>query len=133
MIRLSTSRPKRSVPSGCSQSPRSIHTGGISLREMFPSVGLCGDRYGARIAVTTSARRIAPGNQGTCRLPAGMTDLWIEIAIQKVHAQVAGQVEGAQHQHSGLHDRIIAGGYLVEDQPALDRPGEHGLGDDGAA
>src|SRR4029450_10680409 len=132
MIRLSTSRPKRSVPSGWSQSPPSVHTGGISLREMSPSVGLCGDRYGARIAVTTSAARITTGNQGSWRLPARMADLRMSGAVEEVHAQVASQVEGAQHQDAGLHDRIVAGGDRLEDQSPQPRPGEHGLSDDGS-
>src|SRR5712692_4900906 len=98
MIRLRTSRPKRSVPSGCSQSPRSIHTGGISFAVMSPAVGLCGARYAANTAVKTSAARIAPGNQGKFRLRTSMADLRIQVAIQHVHEKISDEIEGAQHQ-----------------------------------
>src|SRR6266545_2252691 len=133
MIRLSTSRPKRSVPSGCSQLPCSVQTGGINFRVMSPSVGLCGDRYGANTAVTTSVARITPENQGSCRLPAGMADLRVEIAVEQVHAQVAGEIEGAQHEHAGLHDGVVTRGDGLEDEPSQARPREHGLGDHRAA
>src|SRR2546426_12486797 len=107
MMRLNTSRPKRSVPSGCSQPPRSVHTGGISLRVMSPSVGLCGASTGARTAVSTSASNTAPENHGR-RLKRSPPDPWIEIRVEHVHTEVAGAVERAQHQHAGLHDRIVA-------------------------
>src|SRR6266446_1532175 len=133
MIRLSTSRPKRSVPSGCSRSPRSIHTGGMDFCVMSPSVGLWGARYGANTAVKTSAARTMPGNHGSESLGTGTPDPRVEIAVQHVHEEVARQVERAQHEHAGLHDRIVARGDRLEDQPSEARPGEHGLGDDGAA
>src|SRR5512132_436196 len=104
MIRLSTSRPKRSVPSGCSAEPRSIHIGGISFAVMSPSVGLCGARYAAKRAVKTSAARIADGNHGTSRLRPGMADPWIQPAVEHVDQEIAGEIERAQHQHAGLHD-----------------------------
>src|SRR5712691_13280664 len=125
MIRLRTSRPKRSVPNGWSQSPRSIHTGGISFAVMSPAVGLCGARYAANTAVMTSAARIAPGNQGRSRLRASMADPWIQVAVQHVHEKVRGEVKGAQHQHPGLHDRIVTRRDRLEDQPPQARPGEH--------
>src|SRR4029453_13344251 len=133
MTRLSTSRPKRSVPSGCSQSPRSVHTGGMSLRVMSPSVGLCGARYGAAIAARTRAVRISPGTQGNCRLATRMTDPRVQVAVEEIYAQVAGQVEGAQHQNAGLHDGVVARGDGLEDQSPQPRPREHGLGDHGPA
>src|SRR5439155_11804943 len=133
MTRLSTSRPKRSVPSGCRPSPRSIQTGGISFWVMSPSVGLCGAKYGANTAVSTSADRITPGNQGSSRLGAGMADPRVEIAVQDVHEEVADEVERAQHQDAGLHDRIVARGDRLQDQPPEPRPREHGLGDHRAA
>src|SRR5216117_1327081 len=102
MIRLSTSRPKRSVPSGCSGSPRSIQTGGISFVVMSPSVGLCGARNGANTAVMISAARIAPGNHGSSRLRASMPDPRIEVTVEHVHEEIAGEVEGAQDEHAGL-------------------------------
>src|SRR5712691_7670115 len=108
MIRLRTSRPKRSVPSGCSRSPSSIHTGGISFWVMSPAVGLWGARYAAKTAVRTSRARIAPENQGRLRLRASMSDLRIQVAVQHVHEEVAGEIEGAQHQHAGLDDGIVA-------------------------
>src|SRR5215831_4949846 len=117
ITRLSTSRPKRSVPSRCSASPPFIQIGGIDFLTMSPSVGLCGARYGANTAVTTRAARIAPANHGYCRLRAAMTDPRIEIAVQQIHAQVAGEVERAQHQHAGLDDRVVAGGNRFKDQP----------------
>src|SRR5262245_3849583 len=97
MTRLSTSRPKRSVPSGCPLSPRSIQNGGISFWVMSPSVGLWGARYGASTAVSTSAIRIAPGNQGNSRLRTRMADPWIQVAVQDVHENVADEIERAQH------------------------------------
>src|SRR5207249_4193115 len=133
MIRLSTSRPKRSVPSVCSRSPRSIHTGGMDFCVMSPSVGLWGARYGANTAVKTSAARTMPGNHGSESLGTGTPDPRIEVAVQHVHEEVARQVERAQHEHAGLHDRIVARGDRLEDQSSEARPGEHGLGDDGAA
>src|SRR4029453_11667518 len=129
MIRLSTSRPKRSVPSGCSGSPRSIQTGGIDFLMMSPSVGLCGARAGAKTAVATRAPRITPANQGSRRLRSDMPDSWVEVAVQQVHHQVAGEVEGTQHQHAGLDDGVVARGDRFEDQPPEAGPGEHGLGD----
>src|SRR5215813_9697901 len=133
MTRLSTSRPKRSVPSRWSAFPPSIQIGGIDFLTMSPAVGLCGARYGANTAVTTRAARIAPANHGYCRLRAAMTDPRIEIAVQQIHAQVAGEVERAQHQHAGLHDRVVAGCDRFKDQPPEARPREHRLGHDGAA
>src|SRR5262245_52963805 len=109
MIRLSTSRPKRSVPSGCSQPPRSIQTGGISFCVMSPSVGLCGARIGASSAVKTSTARMVPGNQGSSRL-ATMPDPRVQIAVQQIYAEVAREVEGAEHEHARLHDGIVARG-----------------------
>src|SRR5262245_10384748 len=122
ITRLSTSRPKRSVPSRCWASPPFIQIGGIDFLRRSPSVGLCGARCGANTAVTTSAARIAPANHGYCRLRAAMTDPRIEVAVQEIHAQVAGEVERAQHQHAGLHDRVVAGGDRVEDQTPQARP-----------
>src|SRR6266446_9973764 len=129
MIRLSTSRPKRSVPSGCSDVPRSIHRGGMSLAVMSPSVGLCGDRYGAKTAQTTSTPRMVSGNHGRSWLRTSMADPRIEIAVEHVDEEVADQIERAEHEDPGLHDRIVAGGDALEDQPAEAGPREHGLGD----
>src|SRR5262245_44906952 len=112
MMRLSTSRPKRSVPSGWSQVPRSIQTGGISFVVMSPSVGLWGARTPAKAAVRTRRSRMPPGNQGSC-LPR-TADPRVEVAVEEVHAQVAEQVERAEHEHAGLHDRIVARGHALE-------------------
>src|SRR5262245_35007493 len=98
MIRLSTSRPKRSVPSGCSAVPRSIQMGGISLLVMSPSVGLCGASSGAKTAASTSATRIADGNHGISTLRPGMADPRVEVAIEHVDEEVADEIERAQHQ-----------------------------------
>src|SRR5438132_10215040 len=132
MMRLSTSRPKRSVPSGCSVLPRSIQTGGMSLMLMSPSVGLCGARYGAKIEQSTSAARTPPANQGSGRLGAGTPDSRIQVAVEDVDEEVAGEVERAEHEHARLHDRIVARGDRLEDQPSEAGPREDGLGDDGA-
>src|SRR5215831_595947 len=104
MIRLSTSRPKRSVPSGCSQVPCSIQTGGISFRVMSPSVGLCGAREGANTAASTRTARMVPANQGPCHLRAGMANPRVEVAIEHVDEKIPDEVERAQHQHPGLYD-----------------------------
>src|SRR2546422_6573457 len=133
MIRLSTSRPKRSVPSGCSRSPRSIQTGGIDFCVMSPSVGLWGARYGANSAVKTSVARTMPGNHGSFNLGTGTADPRVEVGVQHVHEEVSREVEGTQHQHAGLHDGIVPPGDRLEDQSSEARPGEHGLGDHGAA
>src|SRR6266571_6047166 len=127
MIRLRTSRPKRSVPSGWSHSPRSIQMGGINLMVMSPSVGLCGARAAANTAVRTSAARIRPGNQGNRRLSASTANPWVEIAVEHVDEEVPREIQGAQHQHAGLHDRIVARGDGLEEEPPQARPGEHGL------
>src|SRR5947207_118678 len=132
MIRLRTSRPKRSVPSGCSLVPRSIHTGGMSLMLMSPSVGLCGARYGAKTAHSTSADSTAPANQGTFRLGAGTTDLRVEVTVEHVDEEVPRKIERAEHQHASLDDRIIARGDRFEDQPPQTGPREHSLRHDGA-
>src|SRR6185503_19731365 len=118
MIRLSTSRPKRSVPRGCSDVPRSIHMGGISLAVMSPSVGLCGASWGARMAAKTSAARMAAGNHGTSPLRTRMADAGIEVAVEHVDEEVADEVERAEHQDTGLDDRIVPGGDALEDEPA---------------
>src|SRR4029453_473551 len=133
MTRLSTSRPKRSVPSGCSRSPPSIQIGGISFWGMSPSGGLWGGRDDAKIAVSTSMTMTDPANHGSSRLRPGMPDPRIEIAVEKVHQEVAAEVETAQHEHPGLHDRVVARRDRLEDEPAETRPGKHGLGDHGAA
>src|SRR5712664_3205946 len=127
MIRLSTSRPKRSVPSGCSGLPCSIQRGGIDFLTRSPSVGLWGARYGANSAVTTRAPRMTQENQGSCRLRAVMANPRVEIAVEQVHAQIAGEIERAQHQHAGLHDGVVARGDRLEDQPPEPRPREDGL------
>src|SRR6266851_3712167 len=133
MMRLSTSRPKRSVPSGCSVVARSIQTGGMSFVLMSPSVGLCGASTDAKSAQSTRAARTPPANHGSCRLRAGTTDPRIQVAVEHVHEEVAAEIERAQHEHARLHDRIVARGDRLEDQPPEPRPREHGLGDDGAA
>src|SRR5262245_48551837 len=132
MIRLKTSRPKRSVPSGWSQSPRSIQTGGINFRVMSPSVGLCGARYGARTAVRTRATRIAAGNQGSCLRP-GMANPRVEVAVEQIDEQIPHEIERAQHQHAGLYDGVVARGDALENEPSQARPREYGLGNHRAA
>src|SRR5258705_1778117 len=117
MIRLSTSRPKRSVPSGFSQAPPSIHTGGISFLVMSASLGSCGASAGANTAASTSAPRVRPGNQGRC-LRGVMTDPRVEIAVEQVHEEIAREIERAQHQDACLHDRIVAHGDALEDEPS---------------
>src|SRR5437667_138341 len=77
--------------------------------------------------------RTVSGNHGSESLGTGTPDPRIEEAVQHVHEEVARQVERAQHEHAGLHDRIVARGDRLEDQSSEARPGEHGLGDDGAA
>src|SRR2546422_362263 len=69
-----------------------------------------------------------PGNQGSPRLSAGMADPRVQIAIQQVHEEIPGEVEGTQHQDPGLHDRIVARGDAFEEQSSQARPGEYGLG-----
>src|SRR5437867_12515375 len=110
MIRLSTSRPKRSVPSGCSVVPRSIQSGGISFVRMPPAVGVCDESHGAKTAQSTSAPRTDPANHGYCRLGPGTTDPRIQIAVEQVDEEVAHEIERAEHEHAGLHDRIVARG-----------------------
>src|SRR5262247_408202 len=129
MTRLSTSRPKRSVPSGCSRSPPSIQIGGISFCVMSPSVGLWGARNAEKTAVSTSRASTDPANQGSSRLRPGMADSRIQIAVEEVHQEVAAKIEAAQHEDTGLHDRVVACGDRLEDQPAEARPREDGLGD----
>src|SRR4029450_13206941 len=98
MTRLSTSRPKRSVPSGCSRSPPSIQIGGVSFCVISPSVGFCGARDVAKTAVSTSRASTDPANQGSSRLRPGMADSRIQIAVEEVHQKVAAEVETAQHE-----------------------------------
>src|SRR5262245_53330701 len=133
MMRLSTSRPKRSVPSGWAGSPRSIQMGGISFAVMSPSVGLCGASTGANTAHTTSARRIVPANQGRSGLPARMANPRVQVAVEDVDAKISREVERAQHEHAGLDDRVVARGDGFQDEPPEPRPREHRFGDDGAA
>src|SRR5262245_35713839 len=133
MTRLSTSRPKRSVPRGCSRSPPSIQSGGISFWVMSPSVGLWGARDDEKTAVSTSRTRTDPANQGSSRLRPGMTYPRIEIAVEEVDQQVASQIEPAQHEHAGLYDRGVARGDRLEDEAPQAGPREDGLGDHGAA
>src|SRR4030095_16250882 len=102
MMRLSMSRPNRSVPSGCSELPPPIQMGGIDFLTMSPSVGLWGARNGAKTAATTSAPRIRPANQGRSRLRGVMADPGVEVAVEQIDEEVAGQVERAQHQHPRL-------------------------------
>src|SRR5262245_36028798 len=104
MTRLRTSRPKRSVPSGCSRSPPSIQIGGISFCVMSPSVGFCGARDAEKTAVSTSRPSTDPANQGSSRLRPGMADSRVQIAVEEVDQEVAAQIETAQHQDAGLHD-----------------------------
>src|SRR5262245_61613504 len=99
MMRLRTSRPKRSVPSGCAVEPPAIQTGGISFWLMSPSVGFCGARTGARAAATTSAASTPPANHGRPRrrtLRALMADPRVEVAVEHVDEEVAREVERAQ-------------------------------------
>src|SRR3989454_628179 len=127
MMRLSTSRPKRSVPSGCSGLPPSIQIGGVDFLMRWPPVGLGGARDGADTAATTSAARTRPANHGSRRLRGDMANPRVEVAVEQVHAQIAGEIEGAQHQHAGLHDGVVARGDGLEDQPPQPRPREDGL------
>src|SRR5256885_16589774 len=106
MIRLSTSRPKRSVPSGCSRSPRSIHTGGMDFCVMSPSVGLWGARYGANTPGKTSAAGTMPGDHGGESLGPGPPDPRIEGAGKHVPEEVARQGERAPNTNTGLPGRV---------------------------
>src|SRR3989454_12738521 len=103
MIRLSTSRPKRSVPSGCSRSPRSIHTGGMDFCVMSPSGGLGGARYGANTSGKTGGARTVPGDPGGGSLGTRTPDPRVEIDVHHVHEEGARQVWGAQTRAAGLH------------------------------
>src|SRR6266536_2296164 len=114
MIRLRTSRPNRSVPRGWSHVPRSIQMGGISFVVMSPAVGLCGARKAAKIAVRTSATRMPEANQGRSRLR--MPDPGVQVAVEHVHEEIAGEIESAEHEHARLHDRIVARGDGLEDE-----------------
>ena len=92
-------------------SPRSIHIGGISFLRMSPSVGLCGARTRRQQPPSPPARREpAAANHGSRAYARSMADPRVEVAVQQVHEEVAGEVEGAQHQHARLHDRVVARG-----------------------
>src|SRR5207249_5756367 len=127
MMRLSTSRPKRSVPSGCSGLPPSIQIGGIDFLMRSPSVGLWGARYGANPAATTSAARTRPANHGSRRLRGEMANPRVEVAVEQYHAEIAGEIYVDKHQHTGFHEGVVARGDGLEDQPPQPRPREDGL------
>src|SRR5437879_11258343 len=50
------------------------------------------------------------------RLRGDMANPRVEVAVEQVHAQIAGEIEGAQHQHAGLHDGVVARGDGLEDR-----------------
>src|SRR5262245_66686575 len=98
---------------------------------MSAAMGSCGASTGAESAVTTSRASTPPENHGS-DLRGAMANPRVEIAVEHVDQEVPREVEGAQHQHAGLHDRIVARGDALEDQPAQARPREHRLRHDRA-
>src|SRR5207244_8377465 len=68
--------------------------------------------------------------RSSCRLRPGTADSRIQVAVEHVHEEVAGEIERAEHEHARLHDRIVARADRLEDQSAEARPREHGLRDD---
>src|SRR5206468_3538095 len=69
------------------------------------------------------------------RLGAGSAraDARIEEAIEQVDAEVDHDEQHGRDEHGALHDRIVAIVDRLDREPSDAGPGEHGLGDDGAA
>src|SRR5688572_29632130 len=149
MSRESTSRPMWSVPSRNSMLPPADQAGGLKRWPREPISGLWGAMKSARAATTTRVTRMPIGTHGSpsvlarrdaSRKPsviegigaagAGLTliaDPRVDDRVQDIDDQVDDDDHGAAQQDGGLHDREVAEGDALVEQPADARPREDGL------
>src|SRR6185503_11900982 len=154
-MRLSTSRPNGSVPSGKAVEGACIRIGNPrSLRLNW--YGSRGASTGARLATTISPRMTTaltapsgfcrtsrhplahtrptakPGAAGGANVSA-VTDSRIEPGIAQIDEQVGDDDDGSKEQHRALDQGVVAEQDGVEHQAADPRLQEDELHDDGAA
>src|SRR5436190_2356249 len=119
MVRLSTSRPKRSVPNGCAAD------GALSASATFISVGSYGVTTPANAASRTMAttmdapnttsrlRSAAPSHArrgcgaATRSLVSAIVDPRIEVGVEQVDDQVGDQEQRADEQDRALDQRVV--------------------------
>src|SRR5689334_14533030 len=83
-----------------------------------------------RPSMRTPGIRSAIGSDATgLGLGAGLTliaDPRVDDGVEEIDHQVDDHDHGAREQHGGLHDREVAEGDALVEQPADARPGEDG-------
>src|ERR1700730_18147143 len=149
-IRLRTSRPSWSVPSGLSALPPVGHTGWVSSCA-YGSAGATSGAATARTSATARSARPAtasfersaltgspPGtdhrHEGrSCDSSLGnkrsrVADAWVEGHVQDVHQEAEQHDDRRDEEDVGLHDRKVTCRDGVDGQPADARVGEDLLG-----
>src|SRR5438477_3075589 len=102
MVRLSTSRPKRSVPNGCALD------GALSASAIFISVGSYGVTTLAKIASTTMVTTMpAPNRTSRLRSVSAIADPRVEVRVHEVDDEVRNEEEPADDEDGALHERIV--------------------------
>src|SRR5262249_4822092 len=153
------SRPSLSVPRRWAELPPSCQTGGLSRLASEPRSGSCGATYGANTAGMTSRnmriesatigyrrapRSVSAIREGTYQggdrtvtvamelSPSPVADSRVEVRVQDVDQQVRHDEDRREHDHDGLDNLVVPGSDGVDGQEPGARPGEDGLGHNGA-
>src|SRR5262249_32474786 len=153
MMRVSTSLPSWSVPSGWPPPLHSVRPCSRFARSIW--LGSWGTIHGAEIAAaTTTATTSVPASPVGLRSSASATrpgvvaaaaeppssmsaagsviaDAGIDVGVGDVDQQVDGDEEDRHHQDDRLDERKVAGEDRLGAELADSRPSEHRLGDDG--
>src|SRR5215472_18570830 len=131
MVRLNTSRPKRSVPNRCARD------GALSASATFISVGSYGATRSAPtasaiIAATTATptciRRFAPTaarTRGREETTSAVADAVIDIGVDEIYREIGEHEERGHEEDRPLHDGIVALEHRPEEQAADARKREH--------
>src|SRR5919204_6604506 len=142
----STSRPTWSVPRRCAVLPPCCHAGGRNRSPSNPTCGSCGAMTSAKIASSPNTRRMVIGTRGrpsmrkeakrqavvsvAARLPF-ITDPRIDHGVHEIHREIDDHDHYAAENDRRLHDREVAEGDALVEQPPDARPGKDGLDHDG--
>src|ERR1035437_8206988 len=134
LMRLSTSRPRLSVPSRCSMLPPSAQAGGLKAAPRSSALGSNGARSSPPIAAAITRARISAGIQGKPLVRAkpnsraangrgmgmaagsAMADTRVDQAIAEIDEKVGEHEQNGGKQDAGLDDREVAGEHGFEDE-----------------
>ena len=132
--RLRRSRPNSSVPRGCPGVPGALSRLGVSTASGSGS-GSQGAASAAMMAsaMATSATTARRFRRRSRRMAVLELDPRVQPRIERVHREVDQHEGERDDQHAALHERHVAGQDALDHQGAHAGPGEHGLGEDGAA